>query len=225
MPYPVPVKTLPPDGRAVRPLDWPRARLLWIALPALTVMLAGSVLLAVTGNNPPFQKFDDGWYQLMLGSRTPWLTAANRVLDFVGNAGMVIYSVLLLLLLLRRRWRLAMFTGAANLAALGATHLLKFLVARPRPQDRLVSVDSGSYPSGHTSATVAAMLVTAIVLGRAWMWISGAILSIAMMYSRTYLGAHWASDTIAGALLAVALVLLLWALLKDKCLRGNVPPG
>ena len=208
----------------LRPLDWPRSRLLWIAVPALAVMLAGAVLLAATGNHPPFQKFDDAWYHLMLDSRTPWLTSANRVLDFTGNAGMVIYCVALFLVLLPRHRRLALFTGAANLAALGATHLLKFLAARPRPEDRLVPVDSGSYPSGHTSATFAAMLVTAIVLGRAWMWISGAILSVAMMYSRTYLGAHWASDTIAGALLAVGLVLLLWALVKDKCLTGNVSP-
>lgn len=225
MPSPEPVKTLPLRGVAARPLDWPRARLLWIAAPALAVVLAGAVLLAATGNNPPFQRFDAGWYQLMLGSRTPWLTGANRVLDFAGNAGMVIYCALLFLLLLRRHWRLALFTAGANLAALGATHLLKFLVARPRPEDRLVPVDSGSYPSGHTSATVAAMLVTAIVLGRAWMWISGAILSVAMMYSRTYLGAHWVSDTVAGALLAVGLVLLLWALVKNKCLAGNVSPG
>ena len=68
------------------------------------------------------------------------------------------------------------------------------------------------------------MVGWASALGRAWMWISRAILSVAMMYSRTYLGAHWASDTIAGALLAVGLVLLLWALVKDKCLTGNVSP-
>lgn len=209
----------------MRPLHSPGARLLWISLPALAAVLAGAVLLAATGNHPPFQAFDDAWYHVMLDSRTPWLTEANRVLDVVGNAGMVIYCVVLFLVLLRHHWRLALFTAVANLAALGATHLLKFLVARPRPEDRLVPVDSGSYPSGHTSGTVAAMLVTTIVLGRAWMWISGAVLSVAMMYSRTYLGAHWASDTVAGALLAVGLVLLLWALVQDKCRQGNVRPG
>lgn len=178
--------------------------------------------MLATGNQPPFQKVDDGWYQLMRSSRTPWLTDANRVLDFAGNTGMVIYSVLLLLALLRRHWRLALFTAAGNLGALGLTHLIKFLVDRPRPGDRLVPVDSGSYPSGHVSGTVTAMVVTAVVLGRVWMWVSGAILSVAMMYSRTYLGVHWLSDTIAGVLLGVGLTLLLWALLKDKCLGRNV---
>lgn len=210
---------------ALHPLAWSRPRLLWVSLPALAVLLAGAWLMLATGNHPPFQKFDDGWYQLMRSSRTPWLTDANRVLDFAGNTGMVIYSVLLLLVLLRRHWRLALFTAAVNLGALGLTHLIKYLVDRPRPGDHLVPVDHGSYPSGHVSGTVTAMVVTAVVLGRVWMWVSGTILSVAMMYSRTYLGVHWASDTIAGALLGVGLTLLLWALLRDKCLTRNIRAG
>jgi membrane-associated phospholipid phosphatase len=195
----------------VGPVTWSRSRLLWISLPALMLLFAGALTVWASGNTPPFQKFDDAWYHAMLASRTPWLTDANRVLDFVGNTGMVIYCAALFLVLLRRHRRLALFTAGANLGALGLTHLIKFLVARPRPDDRLVPVDSGSYPSGHTSATVAAAVATAVVLGKLWMWISGAILSVAMMYSRTYLGAHWLSDTVAGALLGAGLTLLLWA--------------
>ncbi|MGA7206960.1 MAG: phosphatase PAP2 family protein, partial [Specibacter sp.] len=71
-------------------------------------------------------------------------------------------------------------------------------------------------------ATVTAMVSTAVVLNKLWMWISGAILSVAMMYSRTYLGAHWLSDTIAGALLGVGVTLLLWAAAQNKCLMGNI---
>lgn len=205
----------------LRPLNWSQTRLLWTSLPALAIMLAGAVVLFTTGNNPPFQGLDDGWYHLMLDSRTPWLTEVNLVLNFVGNAGMVIYCAVLVLVLIRRHWRLALFAAVANLAALGLTHLIKFLVARPRPADRLVHVDSGAYPSGHVSGTVAAMVTTAVVLGKLWMWISGAILSVAMMYSRTYLGAHWASDTIAGALLGVGLTLLIWSTMRNKYPKRN----
>lgn len=139
-------------------------------------------------------------------SRTPWLTAAHGVLNFAGNAGMVFYALVLFLVLLRRR-RLAFFAAGASLGALGLTHLMKFLVSRARPQDRLVHVDAGSYPSGHVSGTVTAMMVTAVVVGKLLMWISGAILSVAVMYSRTYLGAHGVSDTIAGALLGAGFTL------------------
>lgn len=210
-----------PASPAVPRVHRPGSQLPWASLSALAVLLTGAVTLLANGNNPPFQKYDDGWHHLMLSSRTPWLTDANRVLDFAGNTGMVIYGVALFLVLLRRHRRLAAFAAGANLGTLGITHLIKFLVARPRPEDRLVHVDSGAYPSGHVSATVAAMVVTAVVLGKMWMWISGAILSLAMMYSRTYLGAHWVSDTVAGALLGAGLTLLLWALVKGKCLPRN----
>lgn len=214
-----------PSTPALHPLDRPRTQLLWASLPALALLLAGAALLWATGNNAPFQKYDDGWHHLMLSARTPWLTDANLVLNFVGNAGMIIYCVLLFLVLLRRHRRVALFTAAVNLGALGLTHLIKFLVGRERPADPLVHVDSGSFPSGHVSATVAAMVVTSVVLGRMWMWVSGSILGVAMMFSRTYLGAHWLSDTVGGALLGVGLTLLLWALVKDKCLQRNVSPA
>lgn len=214
-----------PKVPALHPLTRSRAVLIRLSLPALFLLVAGAVTLVASDNNPSFQTVDDAWYHVMLASRLPWLTTANRVLDFAGNSGMVIYATALFLVLLRRHLRLAFFVAGANLGALGLTHLLKFLVDRPRPVDRLVPVDSGSYPSGHVSATVAAMLTTAIVLGRLWFWISGAILSVAMMYSRTYLGVHWLSDTVAGALLGAGLTLLLWAIVKDKCqLRHTLTP-
>jgi membrane-associated phospholipid phosphatase len=200
----------------------PARTLYAISLPALAVLMVGALTVWSTRNDPPFQGLDNVWYQIMLGSRTPWLTSANRVLDFVGNNGMVIYAVALFLVLLVRHRRLAFFVAGANLGALVLTQLIKLLVGRPRPLDRLVSVDSGSYPSGHVSATVTAMVSTAVVLGALWMWLSGAVLSVAMMYSRTYLGAHWLSDTIAGALLGAGVTLLLWAAVQNKCLAGNI---
>lgn len=205
----------------LRPLRGSAKALLWTSLCALAVVAAGALVLAASGNKPFFQGFDAAWNVALTGSRTPWLTSANGVLDFVGYNGMIIYSAALFLVLLVRRRRLALFTAGANLGTLAATQLLKVLVDRQRPLDRLVPVDSGSYPSGHVSATVAAMVATAVVLGKLWMWISGAILSVAMMYSRTYLGVHWLSDTIAGALLGLGMTLLLWAVVRDKCLERH----
>ncbi|WP_288024595.1 phosphatase PAP2 family protein [Arthrobacter sp.] len=164
----------------------------WTAGCALAVVLAGALVLGATGNRPFFQTYDDAWNIALEASRTPWLTRVNLVLDFVGNTGMFLYSIAL------------------------------FLVDRERPPLRLVHVESASYPSGHVSATVAAMVATAIVVGRLWIWISGTVLSVAMMYSRMYLGAHWLSDTVAGALLALGVTLLLWALARDKCHARNI---
>lgn len=196
--------------------------LVWASASALAVVLAGALVLATTGGHPFFQGIDDAWHVALSASRTSWLNGANRVLDFVGNTGMYIYGVALFLALLVRHRRLALFTAGANLGTAGATQLLKVLVGRDRPLDRLVAADTAAYPSGHVSATVAAVVATSIVVGRLWMWVSGAIIGVAMMYSRMYLGVHWLSDTVAGALLGFGLTLLLWAVVRDKCLQGHV---
>lgn len=218
---PIPDRSLPRRPR-LRPLRASARSLPWTAGCALAVVLAGALVLGATGNRPFFQTYDDAWNIALEASRTPWLTRVNMVLDFVGNTGMFLYSIALFLALLVRHRRLAFFTAAANLLTAGATQLLKFLVGRERPPLRLVHVESASYPSGHVSATVAAMVATAIVVGRLWIWISGTVLSVAMMYSRMYLGAHWLSDTVAGALLALGVTLLLWTLAHDKCLARNI---
>ena len=126
--------------------------------------MTGAVLVWATGKNPPYQKYDDGWYHLMVSSRSQWLTDANVVLNVVGSAGMVIYSAALFMVLLRRHWRLALFTA-------------------------------------------------------------GAILSLAMMYSHTYLVVHWLSDTVAGAMLGVGVTSLLWAAMSNKYLPRNISPA
>ncbi len=66
------------------------------------------------------------------------------------------------------------------------------------------------------------MVATAIVVGRLWIWTSGTVVSVAMMNSRMYLGTHWLSDTVAGALLALGVTLLPWALAHHKCLPRNI---
>ncbi len=46
---------------------------------------------------------------------------------------------------------------------------------------------------------------------RWWVWVAGAVYTIGMMLSRTYLGAHWISDTIGGVLVACGVAIAVWA--------------
>lgn len=148
----------------------------------------------------------------------------------------------LLLLLVRRRWVSAGFLLAATLGGnMLVVQGLKHLVDRPRPAHPLVRVDHGSFPSGH--AATAALLV--VLLGvllvpvarrRAW-WIGGAVFILAMMWSRTWLHAHWLSDTAAGAAAGAGVGLVAWwlfgpALARERARahdrrgrpRARVPP-
>ena len=98
--------------------------------------------------------------------------------------------------------------------------LLKALFDRARPDFMLVASDEGSFPSGHVAnaATIAAVLVLVFGLTRErwWVWVAGAAYVVAMALARTYLGAHWVTDTIGGALLGVAVAVVLWAPIADK---------
>jgi undecaprenyl-diphosphatase len=93
---------------------------------------------------------------------------------------------------------------------------LKQVVGRPRPVDILVHADVGSFPSGH-SANAAVMAATLVVLfRRLWVLVAGAAYTAAMMFTRTYVGAHWISDTLGGLLVGAGIAVVVWALLARR---------
>jgi undecaprenyl-diphosphatase len=103
-------------------------------------------------------------------------------------------------------------------------------VDRPRPAHPLVRVDHGSFPSGHSAGisllvvVVGALLVPA-ARRRQW-WIAGTVLTVAMMWSRTWLHAHWLSDTLAGAVAGAGAALVLWWLCTPLLARETpTSPG
>lgn len=101
-----------------------------------------------------------------------------------------------------------------------ATTLIKELIARERPLERLVEISSHSFPSWHSSTSAA----LAVVL---WAWLSPKYGRRAMLIflwpfaiglSRILLNAHWTSDVLAGWGLGLAvsgMVLMLFRHLME----------
>jgi membrane-associated phospholipid phosphatase len=151
--------------------------------------------------------------------RTAFWTVPALVMNFLGGGWFGVFvvpiGIAVILLVVKKPWS-ALYFVAATVVSAGLVQLLKSLFGRARPMDILITADFGSFPSGHV-ANAATMAVTlAILLQRRWVWAAGAVYVVLMMLSRTYLGAHWLSDTIGGLLLGAAVAVLLWAPLASR---------
>ncbi|GAA4097472.1 phosphatase PAP2 family protein [Nonomuraea soli] len=186
----------------------------WILAYGLGLAAAGAALTVLMLGGPPLQGFDEAWNQAMLGTRNDAFTAVSHVLNLAGGPGSLVIMLALLAWWIPtgRRWG-ALLLFATTLATTVVAQGVKHLVLRERPADPMVTVDTGSFPSGHVVTTVTFCLVIVAVLVstrlRAGL-IATAIVTVLMIWDRTYVSAHWFTDTIGSVLLGGGTTLLLW---------------
>ncbi len=154
--------------------------------------------------------FDLGVSETLVGLRSPQLNAIMLAVTSLGDQRFLLVATptVAVALWLRRRHVSSVLFGLSVLGGLGLNVLLKIAIARARP-DRwpaLVSEASYSFPSGHTlmstvffgglAATV--FHVSRRPLPRILAVAAAAAVVLGVACSRVYLGAHWATDTLAG---------------------------
>ena len=196
-----------PSRRIAR--RWP---LISGGIAVLLAFLLGALILT-RGNGRPIEA-DAEWMEEILEHRSPVWEVPALVMNFLGAgiAGVIVIPVLILVgLLLLRRPRAALFYLLATLISSGLVQLLKTLFDRARPEDMIITSDHGSFPSGHVANAATMAMALAIIFPWLWVWIAGAVYTVVMMISRTYLGAHWLTDTIGGLFLGVGVAVLVWA--------------
>ena len=196
----------------------PRAGALGAGLVALVLAFALGASI-VGGNQGQPLAIDTAWMNTMLALRTPFWVDVSLVFNAIGGGLIATFivpiAIAVLFLLAKRPWTASYYLIATVLGA-GVVQVLKHLFGRARPEDILVHSDFGSYPSGHAANAAVMAAVLFIVFPRLWVGIAGAVYTLAMMLSRTYLGAHWLSDTVGGLLIGVGVALVLWAALSPK---------
>ena len=196
---------------------------------------AGALYLAVwwTPARSVLQWGDDRFLRAMERLRYRPAVSVAEALDWVGGvwATWTLRAVAVGLLAWRRHW---LHLVAFVLAVLTSEALIgtsKDLFDRARPLGSVVGTSGASFPSGHAIAaavTAVGLVIALLPAGPSrWRWEWRAALYASLMaLSRTYLGAHWLSDVVAGALLGSGIAIgwpAVLVLARDRRARRPAP--
>jgi undecaprenyl-diphosphatase len=152
------------------------------------------------------------------------LTGFMKAITFLGSSYFLLpaYCVVIAVFLLQKNWRSSLNIAAIGIAGNIVLYSFKYIFHRQRPVDPFISkLGDFSFPSGHSFASFTffglMMYITFTSrLKRSLQWLISILLFLVaflVALSRVYLHFHYASDVIAGFMLAaVWLLLSLWVL-------------
>ncbi len=193
-------------------------RRLHALIAGIALLVAALVLAVIVALDPAgsaVQGLDDRWLGWMVDLRTPWLTRLTKNVSTIGSVKVTLPLRLLVsaALIWHRRWlQFGAFVGAVITSEL-CIGPLKALIDRPRPPNPLIGTSAASFPSGHAISGAVTAFGLVVVLWPASprrlmaIGVAAAFAGI-MAISRTYLAAHWLTDTIAGACIGTGLALV-----------------
>jgi membrane-associated phospholipid phosphatase len=190
----------------------------FVALVGLTIAVGGLLVGVILP--PSGRSAEDHVNTWLAAHRTPTLDAASAVGSAIGDVPVLpaVVVATLLVLLWRRRFRVAAFVVGAVAVELATYRVATLLVHRDRPP--VVRLDDlpvdQSYPSGHVAASIVvyggvALLVSSAARRR-WVsvlcWTLAVLLPVIVGLSRLYRGMHHLTDVGAGTLVGVGALLV-----------------
>lgn len=178
--------------------------------------LATEQLTSVTSwLNSTFESFDNVILSLLHNlalSAGDTFTPLFKGISLLAEKGILFIIIAIVFMMFRktRKLGICMF-GAIACGAIITNFVLKDLIVRPRPfianetyklwweAAGAVLEDGFSFPSGHATATMAAMTAVFLCCNKKYSWI-GFIFVILMGISRNYLMVHYPSDILGGVI-------------------------
>ncbi len=206
-----------------------RRPLFLLALAALNASAAAFVWL-LAFHAPGGRRFDGEALQAFAGVvRTPLAPSTNGIAVLADPLPFMLGGLLLVAIALRRRrWLMAATVPAILLAANACTQALKPALTDPRviDLDGVARIYPGSWPSGHSTASMSLALCLVLVVGprlRPLAALAGAAYAIGVGYSLVSGGWHLPSDVFGGYLVAATFTLLGAAVLAALEAREPAP--
>lgn len=163
----------------------------------------------------------DGFYRY--GDAHPgWVLGWHVFCTVLGPmAFRVVTLVVIVIALVRRNVRIAMFLLITVEISGLITEAAKRAADRPRPDTALVSAMSSSFPSGHALGVMVAVLALLTVALpvvrrplRVWLVVLGVVIVTAIGLGRVVLNVHHPSDVLAGWVLGYAYFVVCYALVS-----------
>lgn len=200
-----------PDGVVEEKDASPLPRLRLVIVGAVLVLLACGLgaWIFVRGDTPFV--VDAWWNELLISWASPFMHGLSLVMNWLGGGwfGILVVplGVAIALVAVRRPWGALFFVTSLGASA-GVVQILKHTFGRARPDEIMVVSDYGSYPSGHVANATTIAVALIVIFPRVWVLVAGIAWVVLMALSRTYLHAHWLSDTLGGALVGAGVALL-----------------
>jgi undecaprenyl-diphosphatase len=137
-------------------------------------------------------------------------TLASPLLDavmvIITYAGLALLPAIGVMLIVAKQRRVGLAVLVALLVGEVFTLAFQFLALRPRPTDvRLIipTPNFPSFPSGHAAAAFAVAAVLMLTYRRWRVWLPALIGASLIALSRVYLGVHYLSDILGGAVVGL----------------------
>ena len=187
-------------------------------LPICIAGIAAALFIIVTINvlNGNLDSWNDCVYSRIALLINPVLTHIMTFISFWGQWFICMLVAALLLAMPKTRKSIGMPVAFSVFSAVSLSYMLKRIIAIPRP-DVLTLIEASGYghPSGHTTRATAFLGMCAILVCRCTnkkstkisVILLAVLLSCLMGFSRIYLGAHTATDTVAAYLTGVFVII------------------